>query len=310
MKHVLITGITGFTGRHLVNFLSRIDKDISIFGTSRNDDAYIKNVQLIRADFTKSDEVKSVIGRVDPDHVYHLASCNRGEAKELFTTNVLGTINLLEAIKHKGKKLPKVLLVGSVAEYGIVNEKDLPIKETTDLKPVNPYGHSKLVQELIGFQYYNTYGLNIVLVRPANIIGPGQSAEYVCSAIAKQIVEIEEGKHPNVLTVGNLKPQRNFIDVRDAIDAYWKLMNSNNFGRVFNICSQKCLSISEVIDNFLLLTDINPEILIDPIRIKGNDIMLQECSYTKLYKATGWYPKYTIKNSFEGILEYWRLTML
>jgi len=309
MKVILITGITGFTGSHLVSYLWGLDEDIAIIGTPRRGEAAINNVEVVRVDITKPDEVRKLINIVEPDYVFHLAACNRGNYKTIYTTNVLGTINLLEAIKDK-KKTTKILLVGSIAEYGMVSESELPIQETTSLRPINFYGNSKVSQELLGFQYYYTYGLSIVMVRPTNIIGPGQSEDYVCSNFAKQIVEIEKGKHPNVLKVGNLEAQRDFIDVRDTIDAYWRLLNSNSFGKVFNVCSGKYVCIKDVLDCLLTLTSIKPEIRISSERFRTSEIMFQSCSYSELNKATSWVPQKTLRHSLKDILEYWRSALL
>jgi len=306
MKGILITGITGFTGMHLVEYLSNVDRGTPIIGTSRSMDFDIHNVAVMKVDFTKFDEVKKLLEKFTPEYIFHLAACNRGNYKEIYNTNVLGTINLFEALKDKGRQSAKVLVTGSVAEYGIVNEFNTCIDETAPLAPITLYGNSKVSQDLLSYQYYRNYGINIVRVRASNLMGPGQSSDYVCSAIAKQIVEIEKHRPANALKVGNLDPKRDFIDVRDAVSAYWRVINSNSFGQVFNVCSGNCISVRDVLNCFLELTEVRPKIVLETKRARKFDIMYQRYNYEKLNNLTGWTPKKELKGSLSDVLEYWR----
>lgn len=306
MKSALITGITGFTGKHLVEYLLSLDEEIDLYGISRTEGLTLPNVKCIRANLVRANDVMQVFRRLEPNYIFHLAACNHGEPQEMYATNVLGTINLLEAVKDMGKKSPIILLVGSCAEYGIVDKTDLPIKESTPLKPVSFYGNSKVAQDFIGLQYFITHGLNVIRVRPTNIIGPGQSKKYVCSAFASQIVAIERGTLNNSMEVGNLTPQRDFLDVRDAIDAYWRLINIDSFGDVFNICSGTTVCPRDVLNNLLSLTAVKPTIISSSKPTRSGPIMLQSYNYDKVNKATGWVPNKTLRNSLEEILEYWR----
>jgi len=306
MKGVLITGITGFTGTHIIEYLSNHIENFHIVGTSRNQDSYINDTKIIRVDLTRPDEVKDLFNEVDPEYIIHLAACIHGNPEEIFNTNVLGTVNLFDAVKDRALKSVKILVIGSVAQYGVGNKSELCIDEKASLKPINIYGNSKVSQELLGYQYYCNYGLNISGVRTSNLVGPGQSSAFVCSAIARQIVEIEKNQNKNILKVGNLDPQRDFIDVRDAVDAYWKVINSNRFGEIFNVCSGKSVAVRDILNCFLDLTDVKPEILIDSRKNRKVDITRIRYSYDKLKNLTGWNPKKNLKSTLRDVLEYWR----
>jgi len=310
-RRALITGIAGFTGYYLVKHLQEVDPELSIFGIDRSAPLYPVNYEFIQVNLLDCAAVRDLIGEVKPTQIFHLAGLNASDDLKLFyDINVIGTINLLEAVrKNRDQVNPKMLIVGSSAEYGIVNEDELPISEKNPLRPISHYGVSKVAQDLLGFQYFKTYGLRVISVRPFNLIGPGQSADFVCGALARQIVEVEKGDREPEILVGNLEPERDFVDVRDVVRAYWQLMTAGKDGEVYNIGSGRCYSIREVLE--ILLREAGVEIAIkrDKKRMRQSDIPRQISNIDKIKRETGWTPKIPLEVSLRDMLDYLR-TML
>jgi GDP-4-dehydro-6-deoxy-D-mannose reductase len=188
MSNILITGITGFTGFYLVEYLEEIKKNMNIIGIGRHAPNNEYNYEFIKCDLLNSDIIKDIVKAVKPDYVFHLAGLTRSSnLKLLYDVNVIGSINLLEALKAIKELVdPKILILGSSAEYGIVKENELPISENNHLRPITHYGVSKVSQDLLGYQYYANYGLKIIRVRPFNLIGPGQSCLFCIRKADKQ----------------------------------------------------------------------------------------------------------------------------
>lgn len=313
MKRALITGITGFVGSHLAEFL--LDKKIEVYGTIRwrskteNIDHIKDRINLVEADIRDFSSVSNTIETVKPDYIYHLASqsfvpTSWHAPQETLTTNIIGTLNLLEAVR-KSDCDSKIQIAGSSEEYGLVKPDEIPITEENPLRPLSPYAVSKVGADLLGFQYYKSYGLKIVRTRGFNHSGPRRGEVFVTSNLAKQIAEIEKGKEP-VIYVGNLDAQRDFTDVRDIVRAYWLSLEKCDFGEVYNICSEKARTIRSVLDLLLSKTDKKIEIKQDPSRMRPSDveILLGDCS--KFKAKTGWRVEIPFEKTMEDLLNYWR----
>ena len=300
----LITGIAGFTGYHLFKHLQEVNPELVIVGIDTSTPAYTGNYEFIQADLLDCTGLLDLIGQVKPTYIFHLAGLNASDDPKLFyDINVMATVNLLEAVrKNKDRIDPKLLIAGSSAEYGIVNEEELPISEGNPLRPISHYGVSKVAQDLLGFQYFKTYGLKVIRVRPFNLIGPGQSADFVCGALARQIVEVKKGVREPEILVGNLEPERDFIDVRDVVRAYLQLMTAGQDGEVYNIGSGKCYSIREVLE--ILLREAGVEIAVkqDKKRMRRSDILRHVSNIDKIRNETGWTPKVSVEESLQGML--------
>lgn len=308
MPNILITGITGFTGFYLVKYLEEIKKNVNIIGIGRHAPNKEYNYEFIKCNLLNSDNIKDIVKEVKPDYVFHLAGLTRSNnLKLLYAVNVIGSINLLEALKAIKELLdPKILIVGSSAEYGIVKENELPISENNHLRPITHYGVSKVSQDLLGYQYYANYGLKIIRVRPFNLIGSGQSTDFVCSAFAKQISKIEKGNQKPELFVGNLEPKRDFIDVRDAVKAYWKVLQTENYGEVYNIGSGKSYSIKKALDILLSMTNRNIVVKTDINKLKKSDVPNQVSDISKIKREVGWEPEKSLEKSLKDMLDYER----
>jgi len=309
MKKALITGVCGFTGGHLTEYLSK--SDIEIFGLDLPLDGgsyfdHLKYVgKMYHADIRDRNAIFKIIEATKPHYVFHLAGLiGDNDLESLFETNVFGTQNVLEAARTIDAK---ILIPGSAAEYGAVPEDKLPISETTPLYPINNYGISKVAQTLLGFQYFYRYQCKIHIARPFNIFGPREPENLVCSTIAQQIAKNEQKQvESGVIHVGNIESKRDFIDVRDVVEAYWLIINKGVPGEIYNVCSAKAYSIREILTLFQELSKRTFTIKQDPHRIRGVDIPINFGSNEKIRDATGWYPKRNLSKTLLDLLEHYR----
>lgn len=306
MLNILITGITGFTGFYLREYVAEIKKNANIVGVDKHTPTKEHNFEFIKCDLLDLDNIKNIVKEVKPDYVFHLAGLMKSNNLELlYNVNVFGTINLLEGLKVIKEQVdPKILIVGSSAEYGVVKKNELPISENTPLRPITHYGVSKVAQDLLGYKYYVDYGLKIIRVRPFNLIGPGQSTDFVCSAFAKQISKITKGNVKPEMFVGDLEPKRDFIDVRDAVKAYWKVLQTENYGEVYNIGSGKSYSMKEVLEILLSMTNRNIVVKTDAEKLKKTDVPNQVSDIGKIKGDTGWEPEISFEKSLSDIFKY------
>ena len=312
----LITGISGFAGSHLAEFL--LNKGYKVYGTFydkstfSNLNGFIDKIILYQCDIRNYDSLRQIIKKVQPDEVYHLAAISfvptsLKDPKLTFNTNLYGTLNLYQAIIDL-KMDPIMLFVGSADEYGIVNENNLPIKEDCPSQPMNPYSISKVSADFLSYFYFKNYHLKIIRVRPFNHIGPRQAPDFVCSSFAKQIVEIERGiKRESIIKVGNLGAKRDFTDVRDMVRAYWLAIQKGEIGEVYNICSERVIQIGELLNNLLKLSSKKIEVLKDPKRMRSSDNPILQGDFSKFKERTRWKPQIPFKETIEDLLNYWRV---
>lgn len=318
MKKVLITGISGFVGSYLVDHLLTQNSHLQLYGTTRSlvdrDDKILSHVKLLHAELTNAKDVSNVIKTVKPDEVYHLAALSSPAESfktpiETITNNVSSQINLFEALREHELIKTKVLIVTSSDVYGIVKKSDLPIDEKVSFTPGSPYAVSKITQDYLAMQYFYSYKLPIIRVRPFTHVGPRQSDKFVISSFAKQIAAIEKGKQEPVLKVGNLEAKRDFTDVRDVVRAYCLLMKKGVAGDVYNVGSGRSRKIIEVLNKLLTLSTMKITTSIDSERMRPSDIPEVRCDYQKLRKVTGWKPEIPFEKTLEDILNYWRNTV-
>jgi GDP-4-dehydro-6-deoxy-D-mannose reductase len=311
---VLITGITGFAGSHLAEFL--LSKKYEVHGIERwrskteNIDSFKDKLVLHECDIKDSHSVKKVIESVMPEKIFHLAAqsfvpTSWNAPSETITTNVIGELNIFEAVKEL-KINPWIQIACSSEEYGMVYENEVPIKETNPLRPLSPYGVSKVAQDLLGYQYHQSHNLNIVRTRTFNHEGPRRGDVFVTSNFAKQIAEIEKKKKSPVLYVGNLDARRDYTDVRDIVRAYWLATEKCVAGEVYNICSGRDWKIKDMLNYLLSLSKIKVEVKQEPGRMRPSDVQILLGDGTKFMKQTGWKPEIPFEKTLEDLLNYWR----
>lgn len=315
-KRVLITGITGFVGSHLADYILAEHPDVSISGIMRwrsrtENILHLRDrLELIECDMRDASSVRAVIEQVRPDWVFHLAAqsfvpSSFTAPSESLSTNLIGQLNLFEAIRKSGLKC-RVQIACSSEEYGLVHPDETPIRESNPLRPLSPYAISKVAQDLLGFQYHQSYGLDVVRTRGFNHTGPRRGPVFVCSDFAKQIVDIEMGRHEPVISVGNLDAARDFTDVRDMVAAYWLALDKCEPGSVYNICSGVGYTIRNVLDRLLALSDVKIEVRLDPSRLRPSDVPLLVGDSSRFRERTGWRPRITFDDTLRDILNYWR----
>jgi GDP-4-dehydro-6-deoxy-D-mannose reductase len=313
---VLITGITGFAGSHLADYILDNHPDVQVFGLIRwrsrmENILHIKDsIHLIEADLKDLVSLKKGLAEAKPDRIFHLAAQSFVPTSwtcpaETFAINAIGQINLFEAVLSLGLT-PKIQIAGSSEEYGLVNTDEIPMKESNPLRPLSPYAVSKVAQDLLGWQYYKSYGLRVVRTRGFNHTGPRRGEVFICSNFAKQIVEIEKEKREPVIYVGNLEARRDFTDVRDIARAYWLSLEKGIEGEVYNIGTGKTYSIHEILQMLLSLAQIDVKIEVDPTRLRPSDVPVLLSDSAKFRKLTGWEPKIPFSQSLQDLLDYWR----
>lgn len=311
----LITGISGFAGSHLAEYcLNR--GDVEVFGTirwrSRTENIdHIKNkIQLMECDIRDSASVLKVLEKVKPNLIFHLAAqsfvpTSWHAPTETLVTNIVGQVNIFEAVRELNLTT-RIQLACSSEEYGMVYEGEIPIKETNPLRPLSPYAVSKVTQDLLGYQYHESYDMFIVRTRAFNHEGPRRGEVFVTSNFAKQIAEIEKGESEPVIEVGNLEAIRDFTDVRDTVKGYWLSLEKCEPGEVYNIASGKGTKIGEMLDTLLKFSGVDVEIKRDPARMRPSDVQILVGDYSRFNKATGWEPEIPFEKTLEDLLNYWR----
>jgi GDP-4-dehydro-6-deoxy-D-mannose reductase len=313
---VLVTGITGFAGSHLVDYMLGMS-GIEIFGLYRwrspmdNIQHALDRIQLRECDLRDAFSVRDVIEEVKPDRIFHLAAqsfvpTSWTAPTESLVTNIVGQLNIFEAVRKTGLQ-PLIQLACSSEEYGLVHDHELPITEDNPLRPLSPYAVSKVGQDLLGYQYFMSYHMPIIRTRGFNHEGPRRPPVFVLSDFARQVTEIERGVRPPVLRVGNLDAQRDFTDVRDMVRGYWLALEKGRPGEVYNLCSGHSYSVREVLDLLLGFTKLKIKVEQDPRRLRPSDVPVLRGDCTKFTRETAWQPEIPFEQTVEDTLAYWRV---
>ena len=312
MLRALITGINGFCGRHLARWLLQQGWEVAGLEapSAKELPPELSSIPLALVDIRDEVALSMAVAEIAPNYIFHLAGflvppADPGGQRQLYEVNLQGTINLLEAARALEKNVV-VQLAGSAAAYGRVPPEANPIGEDCSFWPVNPYGVSKAAQDLVGYQYYVAYSLRVIRTRAFNITGPGESPLLASSGFARQIAEIERGLRPPVIHVGNLKPERDFVDVRDAVRAYWLAALHGLPGEAYNVCSGRPRSIRSVLETLLALSKVPIRVEQDPARMRPSDIPTQCGDYSKLHALTSWQPEIPFEQAMAELLAHWR----
>jgi GDP-4-dehydro-6-deoxy-D-mannose reductase len=309
----LITGINGFVGGHLAEHLLSLE-GWEVWGMARQEHHRLphlhERIPLIRADLRDPEQVSAALAHLQPQVIFHLAG--QAFVPESFqdpaatlTTNILSLLHLFQAlITHH---LPaRVLVVGSYEVYGQIAPDDLPIDEATPLRPTNPYGVSKVAQDMLALQYHLSHHLDVVRVRPFNHIGPRQNGRFVASAFARQIAQVEHGLLPPVIKVGNLNAQRDFTDVRDMVRGYRLAVEHGAAGQVYNIGSGQPVTIRDMLDRMRSISHVEIDVQPDPQRMRPIDVPTVVCDARRFRTQTGWEPQIAFSQTLQDIIQDWR----
>jgi GDP-4-dehydro-6-deoxy-D-mannose reductase len=296
-----VTGAAGFVGRVLTAYLSECGDEVVAAD--------------LEVDVTDAEAVGRSLRAARPEVVYHLAGfAHVGRSwsapAETFRVNALGTLNVLEAAAGSGDagSPPRVILVSSAEVYG-TTAGAAAVTEAAPMLPVSPYAASKASAEILGLQSYLGRGLPVVRARPFNHVGPGQTADFVVSGIARRIVEAERrwrGGPPAAISVGNLQAQRDFTDVRDVVTAYRLLAERGRAGDVYNIASGSALAVGTLVERLVQLSEIPLELVEDPQLMRPVDVPVLIGDASKLHEETGWSPSVPMETTLAQVLDEWR----
>ena len=314
MKKVLITGINGFVGSHLAEHC--LSKNAKVFGLVRHR-SNLKNINHLRGkiDLHEGDvediaSMHTAMDAIKPNIVFHLAAQSYvpyswTTAAKTMSTNVIGTVNVLDVIRRVVPQA-SVLVIGSSEEYGLVKDGEWPIKEDNPLRPLSPYGVSKVAEDMLGVQYHRSYGLNIIVSRAFNHSGPRRGKEFVIPSFIKRVLIAK--KRRSEISVGNLDAIRDFTDVRDIVKAYWLLATKGKAGEVYNICSGKGYPMSNVLYRIINYIDssLNDKVVTDKKYLRPSDVPVLIGSHEKITSELGWYPEIPFNTTIKDMIEWMR----
>ena len=313
---VLITGITGFAGSHLADYLLEHQPGVEVWGirrwrSRRENILHLGDrVKLVEGDLRDEASLRRVMAAARPEAIFHLAAqsyvpTSWNAPTETLTTNIAGQANLFEAVRAVGLD-PVIQIAGSSEEYGLVLPDEVPINEGNPLRPLSPYAVSKVAQDMLAYQYFRSYGMKTVRTRGFNHTGPRRGEVFVSSNFARQIARIEAGLQEPVIRVGNLDAQRDFTDVRDMVRAYWLAVTKATPGEVYNLGSGRAITIRELLDLLIGMSDVQVETEVDPDRLRPSDVEVLLADSSKFRDETGWEPVIPLEETLADLLEFWR----
>jgi GDP-4-dehydro-6-deoxy-D-mannose reductase len=317
VKRALITGITGFAGSHLAEYLLAQQPDVEVWGLYRwrsrmdNLEASVRaRVHLVECDLRDTTSVHLALEQSRPDYVFHLAAqsfvpSSWRAPNETMVTNVVGQTNLFEAVRALGLD-PAIQIACSSEEYGLVHPDEVPIREDNPLRPLSPYAVSKVAQDMMAYQYFQSYGLKTVRTRGFNHTGPRRGDVFVTSNFAKQLASIEAGLQEPVIRVGNLEAVRDFTDVRDMVRAYWLAVTKARPGEVYNVATGSGITIQAMLDKLLASSQAQVRVEPDPERMRPSDVVRLIGDSSKFRADTGWEPEVPFDTTLADLLDYWR----
>jgi GDPmannose 4,6-dehydratase/GDP-4-dehydro-6-deoxy-D-mannose reductase len=313
---VLITGITGMVGSHLAEYALAHHPGVEVHGLVRwrspldHIRAIQDRVRLHEAELRDLHSLVRLLSEVRPDWIFHLAaqsyvSSSFTAPADTLHTNVIGTTNLLDAVRLTGID-PKIHICSSSEVYGQVKEDEVPIRESNEFRPASPYAVSKVGEDMVAQQYFLSYGIRTIRTRMFTHTGPRRGDVFAESAFAKQVAEIEAGVRENPLKVGNLDSVRTFADVRDAVRAYWLLLEKCPGGEVYNIGGERTMLVAEMLELLKGMARCKIQHAVDPALVRPSDVTLQIPDTSKFRAATGWRPEIPLEKTLRDLLDYQR----
>lgn len=312
---LLITGINGFVAQHFLTYLTTQKNEFEILGIGRSGTFNTNKFRPLAITYTQADllnkeHVGEIIKNFKPQYLLHLASFSSvGHSwkypHESFVNNTNIFLNLVDQIRLQNVAC-RILSIGSSEEYGNVDPTMLPLTELSNLRPISPYAIARVSQEMISKIYADGYGMDIVLTRSFNHIGPGQKNVFVVSSFAKQLVEIAASQTGKKVVTGDLTIVRDFVDVRDVVKAYYILLKEGEKGEIYNICSGNGISLQQILDKMTGILQLKIILEQDPALIRPNDNKIIIGSSDKIKNSLGWKPDIDIDQSLEDIIHWWK----
>jgi GDP-4-dehydro-6-deoxy-D-mannose reductase len=306
----LIIGGGGFVGPYLVRELVQNQgMEVDVTKTEK-EEVNLPNVTVHNLDILDIAQIAELLNRLKPDYIFHLAAQssvayswkNPGLTIDV---NIKGCANLLDAVKDLDYK-PRVLLIGSGEEYGHIKDGECPIVEDNVLRPGNIYAATKSCQNMLGRIYAQGYGLDIMMVRAFNHIGPNQTNVFVVADFCKQVADIEKGLAEPIIYVGNLSAKRDFTDVRDVVRAYGLLVQGGVSGETYNVGTGHAIAIQEILDMIVGMSSAKISVRVDENKLRPVDVPIIEPDITKIKNTVGWTPRIKLETTLQETLNYWR----
>jgi len=309
---VLITGVTGFVGHYLADYIANVAPEAEVWGlvSDAEPGEAPHTVTAVSGDLTDFPSLVAAVEQARPEIAFHLAASSSVSSSwerpgRVLEVNAVGTVNFLEALRMLGEA-PRVVVSSSAEIYGPVPADLQPIREDSPLRPVSPYAVSKASLDLIAAQYHDGFGLPTVRLRLFPHTGPGRSFQFVASSFARQIARIERGLSPPRLAAGNLDAIRDFSDVRDVVHAYWLAATDGRAGEAYNVCSGRGVAIRDMLGLLLGRSPAEIEIEVDPGRLRPADIPMLVGDGSRFAAMTGWRPEIPLEQTLDDLLDWWR----
>lgn len=313
MKKILVTGAGGFVGSYLVRALQQNTENdifVTVYKSTTDIGSLVPADHIIEGDLTDGTFTNTLIKRVVPDIIFHLAALSvvhssDKQALSVLTANTALQYNILESVRQFAPHT-RFVAICSANEYGLVEDYQKPINESTPLRPLNPYAVSKVTQEMLTLQYHLAYGLDTIILRPFNHTGIGQTLDFVVPALAKQFAEVARGTRPPVIEVGNLDNVRDFTDVADMVSAYLLASVKGISGQVYNLGSGVGVSVCDLIAKFELISGIKVEVKVQENMLRVADVPILVCDASKFKALSGWSPKISLETTLTNVYNYWK----
>ncbi len=316
---ILITGVTGMVGSHLADYILATHPGVEVHGLIRwrspkdNIRPVLNQLKLHLADLRDMSSLINLFNRIKPERIFHLAAQSYVDQSfaapiDTLDTNVIGTANLLEAIRLS-KIDPMVHICSSSEVYGQVTPDEVPISENNVLRPASPYAVSKVGEDMLGLQYFLSYGIKTLRTRMFTHTGPRRGNVFAESTFAEQIAERELGLAEGPVKVGNLDSVRTITHVKDAVRAYWMLLEKCPPGEVYNIGSGQSVTVGEILEILKSQASVPISHEVDPLRLRPSDVTLQIPDVSKFQRATGWSPMISMQDTLIDLLNYHRVQL-
>lgn len=309
-KKAFVTGAEGFIGSHLANFLHARGWSVvaSYLSSKRNDGNDSTEINFVQCDLRNRQQVSQLLEEYRPTHVFHLGAqslptLSWADPVTTFESNVMGSLYLFEAVRRM-KKHPIVIAACSSAEYGHVPRSAIPVTEEQPLHPLHPYGISKVCLDLLAREYFLDFGIQAVSLRLFNTTGPGKTNDAP-SDFVRQLVRVKRGAQPPVLEVGNLKPRRAFLDVRDTVRAFYLAAQKGRGGESYNICATSTYEVGKMLRTAIRLAGVKVEIREAARLMRPSDEKIIFGNTRKFRQATGWKPLFSLEETIRSMLTYW-----
>jgi len=311
-KTAFVTGAEGFIGSHMIRFLAA--EGWNVIGGHRlhsHSVPKLKNVTFVQCDLTNGQRVESIFREYEPTHVFHLGAqslptVSWADPVGTFESNIMGSLHVFEAIRRQ-KRPPTVVSACSSAEYGNVPPSAIPVSEEQPLRPLHPYGISKVCLDLLAREYFLDYHVPAVNIRLFNTTGPGKTNDAP-SDFVRQLIRIKKGQQKPVIEVGNLKPRRAFLDVKDTVRGFYLAAMKGHRGEAYNLCAARTYEMNEVLRFAIELSGLKVEVRPVASLMRPSDEKIIFGSTKKIRKHTGWKPILSLKQTLTSMLEYWDRT--